>query len=41
MGNCGSSVNCTAIDQPVQANPDVAGVGVRYDQAHGKALAFR
>ncbi|KAK0507288.1 hypothetical protein JMJ35_010326 [Cladonia borealis] len=28
MGNCGSSVNCTAVNQPTQANPDVAGVGV-------------
>ena len=38
MGNCGSSINCTAVDQPVEANPDVAGIGVRHDQVHVVAL---
>ena len=29
MGNCNSkSVNCTLSDEPVQADPDVAGIGV-------------
>ena len=39
MGNCGS--NCTAGDQPVEANPDVAGIGVRHDQVHVGASVFR
>ncbi len=41
MGNCGSSVNCTAVNLPVEANNDVAGIGVRDDQAHVAALVFR
>ena len=28
MGNCASIVNCTSTDQPVESDPDVAGIGV-------------
>ena len=41
MGNCGSSINCTAVNQPVEGNPEVAGIGVRYDQVELEALVFR
>ena len=40
MGNRGSSVNCTAVNQPVEANPDVAGIGVRHDQTQLEAFVF-
>ena len=40
MGNCGSSVNCKAVNQPVEANPDVAGIGVRHDQVHVEVVVF-
>ena len=41
MGNCTSSIDCTAVDQPVEANPDVAGIGVRHDRVHVEKLIFR
>ena len=28
MGNCASIVNCTLTSQPVESDPDVAGIGV-------------
>ena len=28
MGNCASIVNCTSTDQPIESDPDVAGIGV-------------
>ena len=28
MGNCASAVNCTSTSQPVESDPDVAGIGV-------------
>ena len=41
MGNCGSSINCTAVNLPVEANNDVAGIGVRGNQAHVETSVFR
>lgn len=28
MGNCASIVDCSSTDQPVESDPDVAGIGV-------------
>ena len=28
MGNCASNVTCTATDQPIDSDPDIAGIGV-------------
>ena len=28
MGNCASVVNCTLTSQPIESDPDVAGIGV-------------
>ena len=28
MGNCASTVNCTVTGQPIESDPDVAGIGV-------------
>ena len=37
MGNCGSGLDFTATDQPVEGNPDVAGIGVRHHRSQLKS----
>ena len=28
MGNCASNLNCTVTNQPIESDPDIAGIGV-------------
>ena len=28
MGNCASNANCTVTGEPIQSDPDIAGIGV-------------
>lgn len=39
-GNCASIVNCTVTDQPIQSDPDIAGIGVLVSFGTTKVITF-
>ncbi len=41
MGNCGSSLNCTMTDAPVEVDPDIAGIGVCLFLIHSSRIPFQ